>query len=157
MKDYLYMRRSLRLLVLGTVLVAVVIQGYDLVKYKMTQASTTQAVSYHPGDVVMAWAHTFPHEGLLAATLTTEAFRDGQSPTSWAEQTRPIWEAVRFRYLQGRVLSGWEQGEDAVVLFESKVASVWGTHLRQEQYRLVQDSKGGWLIDHVQLVKEDEV
>ena len=157
MKDCLYMRRSLRLLVLGTVLVALVIQGYDLVKDNLSRASTTQSVTYHPGDVVMAWAHTFPHEGLLAATLTTEAFRDGQSPAHWAEKTRPVWEAVEFRYLQGRVLSGWEQGKDAVVLFESKVASVWGTHLRQEQYRLVQDSEGGWLIDHVQLVKEDAV
>lgn len=149
------MRRSIRLLVLGTVLVAVAIKGNEFVRYQVSESSSTQTVPYHPADVVKAWAQTFPHEGLLAAMLTTEAFRDGATPASWAEKTRQVWEAVRFRYLRGQVLSGWINGATAMVVFQSTASSVWGTHVRQEQYRLLKDSQGEWLIDHVQLVKEN--
>ena len=139
---------------LGILTLAIII-GHSLASYLLNEPPGTSEEPSGPSDVVTAWAKTFPHERVLAALLTTETFREGHSFSSWAERTRPAWEAMRFRYLKGHVRSGWIKGENALVVFESTASSVWGTHVRQEQYQLVKGSEGRWFIDDVKLIKDN--
>ena len=106
---------------------------------------------FTPSDTVIAWARSFPHEMLLAGVLTTSHFRDGLSLKEWVETKQTVFTNIQFRYLKGTIISGWVEGEKALVVFESTSMSVKGPHFRREQYQLIKSPEGMWLIDEVKL------
>ena len=114
-------------------------------------ASTETAV---PSEVVRSWANTFPHTPLLAVSYTTEHFRDGRTPMDWVNDIKQGWPQIDFRYETGQVQSGWIEGTSALVFFKATGKSVWGAHERREEYRLIQNPQGHWLINDMRLVEE---
>ena len=111
----------------------------------------------HPQEVVLQWAKTFPHDPLTAVTLTTQAFRDGRDSLDWSTDVQYVWDELQFRYRKGQVLSGWTEGNTAMVLFGSTSSSVWGNHERREEYRLIKTADGHWLINDLRLVQDQSL
>ena len=111
--------------------------------------------SVMPRDVVTGWTKTFPHAPTLAVALTTEHFRDGRSPDDWVEDVREAWPQLQFRYRTGQVQSGWTDGDTALVIFKATSSSIWGEHDRREEYRLIKNAHGQWLIDQFRLVNDE--
>ncbi|WP_454061534.1 hypothetical protein [Candidatus Nitrospira salsa] len=107
-----------------------------------------------PGEVVKGWAKTFPHAPTLAVALTTKHFRDGRAPDDWVEDVRGLWSQLRFRYQTGQVQSGWTKGDTALVIFNATSTSIWGKHNRREEYRLIKNAQGQWLLDQFRLVND---
>ncbi len=107
-----------------------------------------------PGEVVKSWARTFPHAPMLAASLTTEHFRDGRSHDVWVSDVRGFWSQLRFQYRNGQVQSGWTKGNTAFIIFKTTSSSIWGEHDRREEYKLIRTPEGQWLINDLRLVHE---
>ncbi len=114
-------------------------------------ANTENAV---PSEVVKHWANTFPHTPLLAVGYTIEHFRDGRTAMDLVQDIKQGWPQIDFHYETGQVQSGWIKGTSALVLFKATGKSVWGAHERHEEYRLIQNPQGHWLINDMRLVEE---
>ncbi|GJL54123.1 MAG: hypothetical protein NPIRA02_12550 [Nitrospirales bacterium] len=107
-----------------------------------------------PSEVVQGWAQTFPHAPTLAVALTTEHFRDGRAPETWVEDMRELWSQLRFRYRTGQVQSGWTNGDTALVIYHATSTSIWGKHTRREEYRLIKNDEGQWLLNQFRLMND---
>ncbi|WP_447968118.1 hypothetical protein [Nitrospira sp. M1] len=125
---------------------------WTMFKYLPDDSGVQESVV--PGEVVQGWAQTFPHAPTLAAALTTKHFRDGRDPEVWVEDMRELWSQLQFRYRTGQVQSGWTHGDTALVIFHATSTSVWGEHTRREEYRLIKNDRGQWLLDQFRLMND---
>ncbi len=149
-----HLRTPFPQLIVGFILALVIGVYFSVVVLRDTLSNQTHKEVNVPSEVVTGWAKTFPHAPTLAVALTTEHFRDGRSPEVWVEDMRGIWSQLRFRYRTGKVQSGWTEGETALVIFKATSSSIWGERDRYEEYRLIKNSQGQWLIDQFRLVND---
>ncbi len=91
---------------------------------------------------------------MLAASLTTEHFRDGRAHDVWVDDIRGFWSQFRFQYRTGQVESGWTEGNMALIIYNTTGSSIWGDHDRQEEYLLIKTPEGQWLINDMRLIQE---
>ena len=101
-----------------------------------------------PSQVVQTWIDVYPADLNKAAPLTTEAMRQGLSPSDWVKQSQET--LGKFRYIGGQVVSTNVDGHQAEVLLDAEIDSPLGKQLQKEQFRLT-------LIDNNWAIEERAV
>ena len=87
-----------------------------------------------PSQVVQSWIEVYPADMAKAATLTTNAMRQGLTEEDWVKQSQE--KSGEFRYVGSEVVSENVDGNQAEVLVDAEIDSTLGKQLQKEQFRL---------------------
>lgn len=103
-----------------------------------------------PGEVVQLWLRLYPDHLDQAVELTTLDFRQGVPKKDWIETQEPLLRGMRMCYSHGAVQFEEIRGQDARVIVRTRISTVFGVQVQDEQYYLEQDPEGMWLIDCIE-------
>lgn len=108
-----------------------------------------------PDAVVKKWTKLYGRKTIVAALLTTDHFRNGESALTWAEKTETRLKSFGYQHLGGKIISSQTSGEAARVVLRALIASGDGVAWKQETYTL-QYVDRQWLIDTIEIADEPQ-